>query len=69
MKSSFGLAIGCLLIVLLGACTKDGLIAKEGVYEALKSISQSQNPSVEPSDAEDMSYKEYESLRRESLEN
>ena len=61
--------MGGFLIVSLGACTRDGLIGKEGVYEALKGINQSGNPSVEQSDSEDMSYREYELLRKESLEN
>ncbi len=61
--------IGGLLIVSLGACTRDGLIGKEGVYEALKGVNQGRNPSVEQSDAEDMSYREYELLRRETLGN
>lgn len=69
MKKYPGLVIGGLLITILGACTRGGLIGKEGVYEALKDINQNCNPSVEQSDAGDMSYREYELWRREGLDN
>jgi len=61
--------MAALLISSLGACTRDGMIGKEGAYEALKSINKSRNPSVEQPDTEEMSYREYELLRRESLKN
>ncbi len=56
------------LIISMNACAKNGGIGKEGVYEALKSINQSHNPSIDQSDDEGMSYSEYELLRKENLE-
>ncbi len=67
MNFYFNLVTGGVLIVCLNACTIDGHISKEGIYETLKSIDQNHNPSInQPRD--EMSYREYELLREENLD-
>ncbi len=68
MKRVFCLLVVSLLMTVLSACTRDGSIGKEGIYEAFKNFDRSQNPSFEHSETENMSYGEYESLLKEGKE-
>lgn len=58
-----------IILVSLYGCAKDGSFSKAATYEALKSFDRQNNPSIgNENNQDDMSYQEYESLRKDNIE-
>jgi len=52
-----------LLTIYLSACTRNGNLSEEGIYETLRSFNKMHNPTLDETN-EDLNYGEYEALRK-----